>query len=480
MESLHAAGLVATWDDAFYCREELDPVAAAAAGRLLLTPGLLRAAAEQDAAAVGEAPEAYVIRVLEQSVYSLQSTEESDGLRRVINHEGTRAALGVLGMEAGKGMLMLLTGSHSIGKSLMLAKMAASLSVAEEGKEGRSVLYVDARQYGTDLTRGIIAALVQKPTVFGRVLMEVPHLLTSGLKAVVESVTPPVVANAINAEITKYTTKDAAVPSLAEVLGGFFAACTSSGSVPVIIIDEANVAFKALPGTEAGARVLDELNLFARISKQNLEASIVLATSEHGLPFRLRALGFNTAFIGKTIIAEEVPPAVMKDELTRMWGCGEHLATALLALYGGHVMPASYAVRELATSTAPARLVGLAALIIIGIIGVPAACLSDKTLTATDLPKEDWAAARADVTEALKALVLHGSFPLESDEDKVAEIISLANAGIVIPVQATASGVPPEAWQQRTPSGKEPRFVLVPSSHIMRLLIAGDVFPPPI
>ena len=478
MESLHAAGLVATWDDAFYCREELDPVAAAAAGRLLLTPGLLRAAAEQDAAAVGEAPEAYVIRVLEQSVYSLQSTEESDGLRRVINHEGTRAALGVLGMEAGKGMLMLLTGSHSIGKSLMLAKMAASLSVAEEGKEGRSVLYVDARQYGTDLTRGIIAALVKKPTVFGRVLMEVPHLLTSGLKAVVESVTPPVVANAINAEITKYTTKDAAVPSLAEVLGGFFAACTSSGSFPVIIIDEANVAFKALPGTEAGARVLDELNLFTRVSKQNLEASIVIATSEHGLPFRLRALGFNTAFIGDTIIAEEVPPAVMKDELTRKWGCGEHLASALLSMYGGHVLYASAAVRKLATALVPAQLKGIAALS--SIDAAPAACLSDKTMAAAGVPKEDWAAARADVTEALKALVLHGSFPLESDEDKVAEIISLANAGIVIPSQGTASGVSPEAWRARTPSGEEPTHILVPSSHIMRLLIARKVFPPPI
>ena len=476
MESLRRNGLVSTWNDKYYGVELPDPVAA---GRLLLSPGLLWAAAEQDAAAVGESPAAYLARVLVQSVSSLQSVE-GDGLRRVINHMGTLTALDVLGTRAGKGKFMLLTGSHSIGKSLMLVKMAAALSSAakEEGVEGRTVLYVDARQYGTDLTRGIIAALVKKPTVFGRMLSALPHLLTSGLKAMIWAVAPPEVANVINAMVDNHKTTGTAVPSLSQVLGGFFAACTSSGTFPVIIIDEANVAFKALPGTEAGARVLDELNLFTRVSKQNLEASIVLATSEHGLPFRLRALGFNTAFIGKTIIAEEVPPAVMKDELTRMWGCGEHLASALLSMYGGHVLYASAAVRELATAMQPAQLKGIAALS--SIISAPAACLSDKTMAAAGVPKEDWAAARADVTEALKALVLHGSFPLESDEDKVAEIISLANAGIVIPSQGTASGVSPEAWRARTPSGEEPTHILVPSSHIMRLLIARKVFPPPI
>jgi hypothetical protein len=96
------------------------------------------------------------------------------------------------------------------------------------------------------------------------------------------------------------------------------------------------------------------------------------------------------------------------------------------------------------------------------------------------VPEEDWAAARADVTAALKALVLKGSFPLEAEDATVAEIISLANAGMVIPEQATASGVPPDAWRARTPSGKLPTHILVPSSHIMRLLIAREVFPPPI
>jgi hypothetical protein len=279
-------------------------------------------------------------------------------------------------------------------------------------------------------------------------------------------------------EILKIAKTDATgPPSLGEVLGAFFNECSKEGSYPVIIIDEANIAFDAAVGDAAAkARVLGELQLFTRISKQQREASVVLATSEHGLPFRLRALGFNTDHINDTIVAEEVPPAVMKRELMQSWGCGEHLATALLSLYGGHVLHASAAVRKLAAASEPAQLKGVVALS--SIDSAPAACLDADTLIAAGVPKEDWAATRADVTAALKALVLKGSFPLEAEDAKVAEIISLANAGIVISRQAAASGVPPEAWQQRTPSGKEPRFILVPSSHIMRLLIAVDVFPP--
>ena len=86
---------------------------------------------------------------------------------------------------------------------------------------------------------------------------------------------------------------------------------------------------------------------------------------------------------------------------------------------------------------------------------------------------------RDRVTAALRALVVAGSVPLDSNEDKVAEVICAAHAGCVIPRAAAASGVPPGAWLARTPSGKQPTHILVPSSHIMRLLIARKVFPPP-
>jgi hypothetical protein len=279
-------------------------------------------------------------------------------------------------------------------------------------------------------------------------------------------------------ELLQPATPAASPPRLDDVLGAFIAACERDGEYPVIFIDEANEAFKAAQGDAAAtARVLAELNLFTRITKQKHEASMVLATSEHGLPFRLRALGYNTGHISKTIVAEEVPPAVMKHELMRGWGCGEHLATALLSMYGGHVLHASAAVRELATSTAPASMKGVAALG--SMISAPALCMGNDAFEAAGVPENEWPGMSERVTGALRALVETGFVPLDSDKDKVAEVISQANVGCVIPVAAAASGVPPGAWLARTPSGKEPKYILVPSSHIMRLLIASEVFPPP-
>ena len=222
--------------------------------------------------------------------------------------------------------------------------------------------------------------------------------------------------------------------------------------------------------------MLDLLQLLTRVSKQQRQASVVLATSEHGLPFRLRALGYNTDHISKTIVAEEVPPAVMKQLLMETWGCGEHLAMALLSLYGGHVLHASAAVRELATAADPAAMEGSAALG--SMASAPALCLDDDTFAAAGVPDVKFDEMRKRMQKALQALVCHGFLPLESAKDKVAEVISLANAGCVVPRSATAAGVPPEAWDMPTPSGEQPTHLLVPSSHTMRLLIARKVFPP--
>ncbi|NDH54669.1 MAG: ATP-binding protein, partial [Betaproteobacteria bacterium] len=455
----------------------------AAAGALLLTPGLLWAAAGRDAAAAKEAPGVYLARVRGRVATSLNAPEV-DGLPRVVNHDGTLAALRIIGDDDGNGLFMLLTGPRSVGKSLMLQKLAKELV-----QKQRRVVYIDARQYGPDLTRGIIAAVVVDPTFFEKMqkLASGPALkrmlaMASELVRVIpgSQVHSTVISGVLKAasEAVDEALAPASPPRLHDVLDTFIAACTRDGEYPVIFIDEANEAFQAAQGdTAAAARVRAELNLFTRITKQGREASIVLATSEHGLPFRLRALGYNTDHISKTVVAEEVPPAVMKDELMRMWGCGEHLATALLSMYGGHVLHASAAVRELAASTAPASMEGIAALG--SLASAPALCLGDDTLAAAGVPVPERPEMRERVTAALRALVEAGSVPLDSEKDKVAEIISLANAGCVIPRAAAASGVPPDAWLARTPSGKEPKHILVPSSHIMRLLIASEVFPPP-
>ena len=460
-------GLVSKWDDQFYGLALPDP---SAAGELLLTPGLLWAASEKDAAAANEAPNEYLARVRARVAEFFDSKEE-DGLPRVINHESTLAALRALGEFDGKSKLLLLTGPGNVGKSLMLQKVAKELA-----KQRRRVLYVDAREHGTDLTAGIAAAIAGDTEFTKRFLGIATAAAGAVLPAVLSAVTGIPAPTALVKAIARITEGSEREKLLAEVLGSFFEACVANGEYPVIFIDEANVAFEVAEGDKAAkARVLQELRLFTRVTKQQREASIVLATSEHGLPFRLRALGYNTEHISKTVVAEEVPPAVMKDELVRTWGCGEHLATALLSMYGGHVLHASAAVYELATSLEPALMKGIGA--VGSVASAPALCLGESTLKAAGVAALQWEEMRARVKEALRALVLNGFVPLDSEEDKVAEILSLANVGCVVSEGAVAAGVPPGAWLACAPSGEAPSHLLLPSSHMMRLLIARKIFP---
>jgi hypothetical protein len=291
---------------------------------------------------------------------------------------------------------------------------------------------------------------------------------------------PVVLVGAVEAALTALLDKHAdmakAAAPLKDVLGTFFKACAERGEYPVIFIDEANEAFAAgAADEEAKARVKRVLNLFTLITKQEGQASVVLATSEHGFPSRLQQLGYTVEHIQKTIVVEEVPPAAMRELLVARWGCGEQLAYALMSLYGGHVYYVALAVRELAAQRE--RFKGAQAL---GMMArAPAACLSNRAFLAAGVPAAEWPQTRASVTAMLEKLVQRGWVPLAMEEDKSAGIISHANAGSVISEAAIAAGVPPQAWATRLANGRLPKFVLVPSSHIMRLLLADELVPPP-
>ena len=456
-----------------------DPVAA---GQLLFTPGLLWEAATKDAAAMGKEPAAYLESV-RAKIVSFFETEEAGGIPRVVNHETTLAALRELGVGSSKGTIQLLTGPRSVGKTLMLRKVAVELN--KDTKRPRRVLLFDARQYGADLTRGIIAHLTTDadPKLLKFALEVAPPSVTAALTFAAKLAAPVLkvegelvkegVSGLVDG-ISKYSRdRLGAEVRLDELLGTFLAACKKAGKAPVIIIDEANHAL-ATTDVATKQRTLDLLQLLTRVAKQHREATVVLATSEHGLPFRLRDLGYNKNHISKVIIGEEVPPAVMKDLLVSTWGCGEHLAAALLTLYGGHVLHASAAVRKLATAADPTKIEGAAA--ITTIVSGPALCLSDGMLDAACVPDSKRADVSKRVRAAMRALAEHGYVPLDFEADKVAEVISLANVGFVVPRGATAASVPPHAWAARTASGKLAKAILLPSSHIMRLLIAEEIF----
>jgi hypothetical protein len=221
----------------------------------------------------------------------------------------------------------------------------------------------------------------------------------------------------------------------------------------------------------AAARVKDALELLVRVTKQEGEASVVLATSEHALPFRLQSLGFKTSHFTDFIVTEEVPPGEMRALLTGTWGCGAALADGLMSLYGGHVLHAANALTNLARLRAGFR--GVAALSSLG--DAVSKCVAEESLAGVGaLSTAQQVALRADVVSKLRQLVATGYVPLANGEDKAAEVISRANAGFLIPSSAAAAGVPPE-WLLPSPGqlgGEAPDYLLVPASGTMRLLLA--------
>ena len=244
-------GLVSTWDDNFYGRELPDPVAA---GRLLLAPGLLWAAAEQDTAVANLTPKAYVerVRAFKNEFFELTG---ADGLPIVVNHEGTLAALRGLAEVDGKGKFVLLTGPRSVGKTLMLRKMVAELS---QPQFKRRVVYYNARHHGADLTRGIIASLAGDVSFIEKVvdssegntlhvlLGVLADMALPGLGAALKLLREKVASMKMKKTVAACRETSVASPqsSLGLVLGAFFAACKAKDEFPIIIIDEANAAFK--------------------------------------------------------------------------------------------------------------------------------------------------------------------------------------------------------------------------------------------
>lgn len=106
------------------------------------------------------------------------------------------------------------------------------------------------------------------------------------------------------------------------------------------------------------------------------------------------------------------------------------------------------------------------------IVSDPDQCLSASMLDAAGLPEAERARVSMRVRAAMRALAEDGFVPLASAEDKAAEVISLANVGLVVPHGATAPSVPPRAWAARTDSGERAKAVLLPSSH--RVISCGS------
>ena len=116
-----------------------------------------------------------------------------------------------------------------------------------------------------------------------------------------------------------------------DFIKAFVVATTAAEKLPVMIVDEANIAFpKGNGGNGNGRReaACRALATFVALTKEQGKASVILVASEYAFPLGLQVLGFNKYDALNTILAPEVEEKPMLS-LLKGWGLSQDLAQEL-------------------------------------------------------------------------------------------------------------------------------------------------------
>ena len=116
-----------------------------------------------------------------------------------------------------------------------------------------------------------------------------------------------------------------------EFIKAFVAATMAAEKVPVMIVDEANIAFPNGNGGNGNGRresAYRALATFVALTKEQRKASVILVASDYDFPLGLQALGFNKYDALNTIVAPEVEEKPMFF-LLQEWGLSQDLAQEL-------------------------------------------------------------------------------------------------------------------------------------------------------
>ena len=116
-----------------------------------------------------------------------------------------------------------------------------------------------------------------------------------------------------------------------EFIKAFVAATMAAEKVPVMIVDEANIAFPNGNGGNGNGRreaAYRALATFVALTKEQGKASVILVASDYDFPLGLQALGFNKYDALNTIVAPEVEEKPMLF-LLQEWGLSQDLAQEL-------------------------------------------------------------------------------------------------------------------------------------------------------
>ena len=218
---------------------------------------------------------------------------------------------------------------------------------------------------------------------------------------------------------------------------------TRSGRIPILLVDEANLALPGL-GEDGNTVAKSALQAITKWTKQTKQASVMLISSEFGYPFRLQAARLDFRDIGKVIVIGEVPESDMLKMLKDDWGMDGDLADMFYNYFGGDIYTTKQALESLVEKKDE-----FYPFAVMQCPGLPS-CVKN-------------AAARAHLEN-----IARQGFSLVGDvkTDRGAKMIEEENVGGAINREATTFGLP-EIF-----TGTVEEWAVIPSTYHMRMKIA--------
>lgn len=337
------------------------------AGKLFMEPGFLWSAAEADAVAKNIEVKVYIEQLLEQSQRYFHTDELHD--------RGEYGETMRFELSTHKGAFVLLLGGRSFGKTFVMRKLVeeqrayavdfekkrkerqesiiklrqaaeADDSIAEAPRARGNPVWkprlkqeaAESRSQAAAIEAEMEDATMRMPRRFityNASLMS-SNLIRGFMTSAYNHLGPELFARLVaSASGTMTSAPESAVGNLTlhDLLEAYIGICKQDGFHPCLIIEKCSAAF---PTTNEALRQqsLDALQMFTAYTKESRRMTVVMTDAEFTEPDRLFDIGLHGSDL-KLVLAPEVAPAAMRDLLQNKWGMGQHLASAMMSVWGG-------------------------------------------------------------------------------------------------------------------------------------------------